>query len=98
MRTNGLRPSYHFGLLVLITLIGGFAFGQNANNGEIKGTVVDSTGAVVGGVNVTITNADTGGSTATPPNSSGIYDVPSIPPCPSPITFSKPPFQNLIPH
>jgi len=96
MRTNGLRPSCRFGLLMLVILIGGFAFGQNANTGEIKGTVVDSTGAVVGGVNVTITNADTGVSTVTTTNSSGIYDVPSIPTGPYAITFSKAGFKDLV--
>ena len=96
MRTKGLRPSYRFGLLALVTLIGGFAFGQNANTGEIKGTVVDSTGAVVGGVNVTITNADTGVSTVTTTNSSGIYEVPSIPTGPYAITFSKAGFKDLV--
>src|SRR5258707_11542358 len=96
MRTNGLRPSCRFGLLMLVILIGGFAFGQNANTGEIKGTVVDSTGAVVGGVNVTITNADTGVSTVITTNSSGIYDVPSIPTGPYAITFSKAGFKDLV--
>ena len=96
MRTKGLRPSCHFGLLALVTLIGGFAFGQNANTGQIKGTVEDSTGAVVSGVNVTITNADTGVSTVTTTNSSGIYDVPSIPTGPYAITFSKAGFKDLV--
>src|SRR5216683_6457229 len=96
MRTNGLRPSCRFGLLMLVILIGGFAFGQNANTGEIKGTVEDSTGAVVGGVNVTITNADTGVSTVTTTNSSGIYDIPSIPTGPYAITFSKAGFKDLV--
>jgi len=96
MRTKGLCPSYRFGLLALVTLIGGFGFGQNANTGEIKGTVEDSTGAVVGGVNVTITNADTGVSTVTTTNSSGIYDVPSIPTGPYAITFSKAGFKDLV--
>ena len=59
MRTNGLRKSGHFALLVII-LATGFVFGQNANTGEIKGTVTDSTGAVMDGVKVTITNLGPG--------------------------------------
>ena len=54
MRTNGLRKSGHFALLVII-LATGFVFGQNANTGEIKGTVTDSTGGVLPGVLVPLT-------------------------------------------
>ena len=53
MRTNGLRKSGHFALLMII-LATGFAFGQNANTGEIKGTVMDPSGAVIDGVTVTM--------------------------------------------
>src|SRR5579863_1563412 len=96
MRTNGLRPSCRFGLLMLVTLIGGFALGQNANTGEIKGTVMDSTGAVVGGVSVTIANIETGVNTVTTTNSAGIYDVPSLPTGSYAITFSKAGFKDLV--
>ena len=62
-----------------MTLTGGSAFAQNANTGEIKGTVTDNSGTVVPGVKVTITNLQTGISTVTTSNSSGIYDAPSVP-------------------
>jgi hypothetical protein len=40
----------HFGRFCVLLVAGftaTFAFGQNANTGEIKGTVQDATGAVV---------------------------------------------------
>src|SRR5260221_2157788 len=96
MRTHGLRQFSRLGLLMLVTLIGGFAFGQTANTGEIKGTVTDSTGAVVDKVTVTIVNTETGVSTVTTTNSSGIYDVPSVPTGSYSITFSKSGFKDFV--
>src|SRR5437870_4886789 len=49
--------------------------------GTITGTVTDSTGAVVLGVIVTVTNAATGISTSSgPTNPQGIYTIPLLPP------------------
>jgi len=77
-----LRMVRHFGrvcVLLVAGLTATFAFGQNANTGEIKGTVQDSSGAVVEGVKVTITNVGTGVSIVSATNAAGIYDVPSVP-------------------
>ena len=95
MRTNGLRKSGHFALLVII-LATGFIFGQNANTGEIKGTVTDSTGAVMDGVKVTITNTETGVSIVRTTNSAGIYDAPSVPIGEYKMTFSKSGFRDFV--
>ncbi len=95
MRTNGLRKSGHFALLMIV-LATGFAFGQNANTGEIKGTVMDSTGAVMDGVNVTITNTETGVSIVRTTNSAGIYDAPSVPIGEYKMTFSKSGFRDFV--
>jgi outer membrane receptor protein involved in Fe transport len=73
-----------------------FAFGQNANTGEIKGTVQDATGAVVGGVKVTIANLSTGVSIVSATNSDGIYDAPSVPTGLYTITFSKAGFKDFV--
>jgi hypothetical protein len=51
------------------TLTASLALGQNANTGEIKGTVQDAMGAVVEGVKVAITNVDTGVSIVSTTNS-----------------------------
>src|SRR6266566_3967461 len=95
MRTNGLRKSGQFALLMVI-LATGFAFGQNANTGEIKGTVTDPSGAVIDGVTVTIANTETGVSIVRTTNSAGIYDSPSVPIGSYTITFSKTGFKDLV--
>src|SRR5258708_28048124 len=79
MRTNDLWNASRTALLMLVTLIAGFAFGQNANTGEIKGTVTDPSGAVIDGVTVTITNTETGVTIVRTTNSAGVYDAPSVP-------------------
>ena len=89
----------HFGrisVLLVAGLAATFAFGQNANTGEIKGTVSDASGAVVAGVTVTITNVQTGVATVITTNSAGIYDAPSIPVGQYRMTFSKTGFRDFV--
>jgi hypothetical protein len=96
MRLVKLR---HFGRLLVLLVTGlaaTLAFGQNANTGEIKGTVVDTTGAVVRGAKVTITNVGTGLRIASSTNSDGIYDAPSVPTGSYTITFAKTGFKNFV--
>jgi outer membrane receptor protein involved in Fe transport len=68
---------------------------QNSNTGEIKGTVEDSSGAVVPGAGIAITNVQTGVVTRTVSNQSGLYDVPFLAPGNYTITFSKEGFHDL---
>jgi hypothetical protein len=94
-----LRTSCSFGricLLLIATLTASFALGQGANTGEVKGTVEDSTGAVIGGVAVTITNVETGVSVVSTTNTAGIYDAPSVPTGPYTVTFSKVGFRDFV--
>ncbi|MGA7633347.1 MAG: carboxypeptidase-like regulatory domain-containing protein, partial [Terriglobales bacterium] len=96
MRLVNLR---HFGRLLVLLVTGlaaTLAFGQNANTGEIKGTVVDATGAVVRGAKVTIINVATGVSIVSSTNSDGIYDAPSVPTGSYTITFAKTGFKNFV--
>jgi Carboxypeptidase regulatory-like domain/TonB dependent receptor len=69
--------------------------GQNTNTGEIKGIVTDPTGAVVPNVTVTITNVQTGVTTTTKTNGSGLYDVPSLLPGNYTINFKATGFEDL---
>jgi len=56
------------------------AFAQSqAVNGTIEGTVVDSSGAVLPGVTVTVTNTDTGAVRSVVTNESGSYRAPLLP-------------------
>ena len=67
---------------------------QNSNSGDIRGTVTDSTGAVVPGANVTVTNNDTGVITKYVTNGSGLYDTNSILPGSYTVLFGKGGFQS----
>jgi hypothetical protein len=55
------------------------AFGQTPS-GEISGTVSDSSGSVMPGVRVTLTNAATNAIRLTQTNESGLYVFPAVPP------------------
>ena len=91
--------SRHFGrigCLLAAVLSAGLAFGQNANTGEIRGTVQDASGAFVQGVKVSITNVETGVNIVSATNSDGLYDVPSVPTGLYTVTFSKDGFKNFV--
>lgn len=72
------------------------AFAQNANTGEIKGIVTDSSGAVIPDASVTIRNVQTGVVVHTVTNGDGLYDVPSIAAGDYSITFSKQGFRDAV--
>lgn len=56
------------------------ALGQSQSiNGTIRGTVMDSTGAVVPGVTITVTNMNTGFTRQTTSAENGAYIVPNLP-------------------
>jgi hypothetical protein len=56
------------------------AWGQSQSiNGTIRGTIMDSTGAVLPGVSVTITNLGTGFSRQTKSGDDGAYVIPNLP-------------------
>ena len=96
MRLGMVRHIVRICALLLTGLAATFAFGQNANTGEIKGTAQDSTGARLEGVKVTITNVQTGVSIVSVTNSAGIYDVPSVPTGEYTIKFSKAGFKEFV--
>jgi outer membrane receptor protein involved in Fe transport len=96
MSSEIVRKSSRVCLLLIVGLISHLAMGQNANTGEIRGLVQDSTGAVVEGVKVTVTNVDTGVNVVLTTNSAGIYDAPSVPTGSYAVTFSKAGFKDFI--
>ncbi|MGH9689092.1 MAG: carboxypeptidase regulatory-like domain-containing protein, partial [Candidatus Acidiferrales bacterium] len=71
------------------------AFSQNTNSGEIRGSVTDSSGAVVPDVSVKLTNVNTGVTKNFVTNRDGIYDTVATPPGNYNITFTKPGFKLL---
>ncbi|MGA3042017.1 MAG: carboxypeptidase regulatory-like domain-containing protein, partial [Bryobacteraceae bacterium] len=73
-----------------------FARAQNSNTGEIKGSVMDPSGALVPAAAVSIRNVQTGVVTATTTNQAGLYDVPFLAPGNYTITFSKEGFRSSV--
>lgn len=85
-------------LLAFLLVSGSSAqlFSQNANTGEINGTVTDTTGAVVPDVNVNITNVQTGVTSTVTTNSSGVYDAPTLLPGTYSLKFVKQGFTTFV--
>ncbi len=83
-------------VLGTLLLVAPFLQGQNSNTGEIKGTITDTSNAVVPGATVTIMNVGTGVKTVTATNTDGIYDVPFVPTGEYTITFTKPGFRDDV--
>jgi hypothetical protein len=83
-------------LFCLVLCIAGPAFSQSTNSGDIRGTVTDSSGAVVPGVAVSVLNLDTGAAKDLVTNSDGLYDTASILPGNYRVTFTKEGFGKLL--
>jgi len=85
-------------LLVSGILIGGSrtSFGQAINAGDIRGTVTDTSGALVPEVTVSVLNVDTGVSKDYPTNQDGLYDTSSIVAGRYKLTFKKAGFETLV--
>ena len=96
MKSEMLRRYGSHVIAVAAISIAPLARAQNANTGEIKGAVMDPSGAVVPGVAVSIKNVQTGVVTPTTTNQSGLYDVPFLAPGSYTITFSKQGFRDFV--
>lgn len=69
---------------------------QNTNSGDIRGTVTDTTGAVIPGVKVTVEDVDKGVTRTYTTNAAGLYDTGPIVPDHYRLTFEKPGFKTLV--
>lgn len=67
--------------ILLALLAGAAAYGQTTN-ATLTGTITDTTGAVVPGVQVKVTNTDTNELRQQTTNNAGYYSIPSLPPGP----------------
>ena len=90
-------------ILPLSLLIGGLLFGgsgtsfaQNTNSGDLRGTALDSTGAVVPGVNVAVLDVDKGVTRNYVTDEAGLYDTGAIPLDHYQLTFTKEGFQTYV--
>jgi hypothetical protein len=66
--------------LIVLLVSSGRIFGQAGATGTILGTVTDSTGAIIPGVKVTVTNTQTNSAYRTTTGSAGDYQAPSLNP------------------
>ncbi|MDR3738895.1 MAG: carboxypeptidase-like regulatory domain-containing protein [Terracidiphilus sp.] len=90
-----MRITLRWLLLLLLVMSGGsLAFAQSTNSGDIRGTVTDTTGAVVPGVKVTVLNVDTGVTKDYSTNQDGVYETSSIVAGNYTVTFSKTGFET----
>jgi hypothetical protein len=84
-------------VLPLLVIVGSIpSLAQSTNAGDIRGSVTDSSGALIPDVTVTVTNVDTGVSKTFTTNQSGLYDTDSIITGNYTLTFTKDGFQKLV--
>lgn len=93
-----LRSNLPFLLLIggLLFSGGGLCIAQNTNSGDLRGSALDSTGAVVPGVRVVVTDLDKGVTRNYVTDDAGLYDTGAIPIDHYRITFTKEGFQTYV--
>src|SRR5271168_1080718 len=90
-----MRTALRFAFAIfLLASLANLSFAQSTNSGDIRGTVTDSSGALVAGAAVTLINADTGETKEFVTNESGIYDTVSTRPGNYKLVFSKAGFKK----
>jgi hypothetical protein len=72
------------------------AAAQSTSTGDIRGTVTDSSGAVVLGATVSVVNVDTGVEKVFTTNKAGLYDTVSTPNGHYTVTITAPGFEKLV--
>ncbi|MDE3181582.1 MAG: carboxypeptidase regulatory-like domain-containing protein, partial [Acidobacteriota bacterium] len=82
-------------VMIAVMWLSPAAFGQ-AINGGVLGTITDSSGAIVPGAKVTITNTSTNVAQMTTTNSSGYYSFPDLPPGAYKVTVAKEGFATVV--
>ena len=91
--TKGARFTSIFSLLLCTAVL---TVAQNTNSGDIRGTVKDSSGAVLPGAMVIVTNLDTGSSKQIVTNDDGLFDTAAILPGNYQLTFTRDGFGKLV--
>lgn len=82
--------------LLLLMFGSGACLAQNTNSGDLRGTVTDSTGAVVPGVTVTVKDVDKDVTRTYVTNGAGLYDTGAIVMDHYLLTFTKEGFQTFV--
>jgi hypothetical protein len=82
--------------LLLITVAAAVKLEAQTINGSIRGTVTDPSGAVIAGASVVATNVDTGVTTKTVTNKSGLYNVQFLPIGNYKVSMTAPGFDTTV--
>lgn len=85
-----------FILPLLAVALCGTVQAQNGNAGDIRGTVTDTSGAVLPGATVTLRETTRGITKVLTTDAAGVYDAVSILPGNYTVTFEEPGFQTLV--
>src|ERR1700690_2305702 len=91
-----MRNPIRFTLLCLLVCAGVFSQAQNTNSGDIRGTVTDSTGALIPGATVTVKDVDKYVTSSYETNSAGLFDTGAIVEDHYLLTFTKDGFETLV--
>jgi len=95
MRENKIYRTYMAVLIVAMAMLTAQMAWAQGNRATVTGTVVDSSGALLGEVEVRATNVETGISTVAQSNDRGIYSVLNLPPGTYAVHFSKSGFKPV---
>lgn len=90
-----MRSVMRWVLPLLFLCVGGWCFAQSTNSGDIRGTVTDTSGAVIPGAKVTVVNVSTGVTKTVTTDSAGVYDTSSIVTGAYNVTFTMDGFEAL---
>ncbi|HEV2195093.1 MAG TPA: TonB-dependent receptor [Candidatus Acidoferrum sp.] len=88
-------PSIAILLAMIVSVFSVTAIGQ-AVNGNLVGTITDSTGAAISGAKITLTEQNQNVSRSTTTNDSGFYSFPDLPPGIYKISAEKTGFKTLV--
>ena len=82
--------------ILLVAFGGGASFAQSTNSGDIRGTVTDTSGAVIPGATVSVKNVSTGVTGTYTTNGAGVFDTGSIVVGSYQVTFTQQGFDTLV--
>jgi hypothetical protein len=82
--------------LLLVTFGSGACIAQNTSSGDIRGTVTDTTGALIPGVTVTVKDVDKDTTTTYISDSAGLYDTGAIAEDHYLLTFTRDGFETYV--
>ena len=91
-----LACSLRMFILLALSLFAVGAFAQGGGNVAITGTVTDSTGALLPGAKVTVTQKNTGIARAVTTNATGQFNVTSIPPATYTVSIEAQGFKKYV--